>query len=240
MKFKQVNLKEELFAHKKKQIGILDQVSSILSASVKIDEDVLFRLQHGSMEPLMDVSLLDECDAANLFTHQQIGAICVKYNLRFLDSKYFKADFPYAAFQRIKEFELKYGVKIKSFKIVAPSEMFKLEDCNKDPLLFAQLADNKYYLLHQWGNDLVWYRALISYPTKSIYSYFIFMWLPAALIAFGLPFSWLNVAPENDLTLRLWLTVHCFIALFFFIIFLGSTAHKNFSDNSWDSKYYNN
>jgi hypothetical protein len=239
MNFKQVNIKDELFEQKQKSYTVLDQVSSILSASVKLDEDVLYRLQHQAIDPVMDVEIIDETDKENLFTINQIKSICLKYNLRFLDSSYFKSEFPYEAISKIKAFENKYEVKIKNFKVVAPAEVFKLEDCNKDPLLFAQLADNRYYLIHQWGNDLAWYRALVSYPIKSIYSYFIFLWLPAAIIAFCLPFSWLNVAPENEFTLRIWLTVHCFIALFFFIIFLGSTAHKNFSENSWDSKYYN-
>jgi hypothetical protein len=239
MKLKQVNIKTALLDQKLKSSTILDQVSSILSASVKLDEDVLYRLQHQSIEPIMDIEAIDAADQINLFTLNQIKAICLKYNLRFLDSSYFKSSFPYDAISKIKDFENKYEVKVKNFKVIAPAEVFKLEDCNKDPLLFAQLADNRYYLIHQWGNDLAWYRALVSYPIKSIYSYFMFMWLPAAIIAFGIPFNWLNVAHENELSLRLWLTVHTFIALFFFIIFLGSTAHKNFSDNSWDSKYYN-
>ncbi|HRG60119.1 MAG TPA: hypothetical protein PK323_14285 [Bacteroidia bacterium] len=236
---KQINIKDELLAQKLKQESILDQVGAILNANVQLDEDVLYRLQHASIEPLLNVDLLDENEKSNLCTLQQIKTICVKYNLRFLDSTFFKAAFPYEAISKIKAFESKHQIKIKSFKIIAPAEVFQLEDCNKDPLLFAQLADNRYYLIHQWGNDLAWYRGIISYPTKSIYSYFIFMWLPALIIAFGIPFQWLNVAPENELNMRLWLTVHSFIALFFFVIFLGSTAHKNFSDNSWDSKYYN-
>lgn len=239
MNFKQVNIKEALFDQKQKSYTLLDQVSSILSTSVKLDEDVLYRLQHPPVDQILDLNKLDESDQLNLFTIKEIKNICLKYNLRFLDSSYFKAEFPYEAISKIKAFEGKYQVKVKSFKVVAPAEVFKLEDCNKDPLLFAQLADNRYYLIHQWGSDMAWYRALQSFPVKSIYSYFIFMWLPAALVAFGLPFSWLNVAPENEFTLRIWLTVHSFIALFFFVIFLGSTAHKNFSENSWDSKYYN-
>jgi hypothetical protein len=239
MNFKQVNIKTALFEQKEKSYSILDQVSSILSASVKLDEDVLYRLQHHPVDKIIDIEKLDAIDKTNLFTIKEIKNICLKYNLRFLDSSYFKAEFPYEAIAKIKAFEAKYNVKIKNFKVVAPAEVFKLEDCNKDPLLLAQLADNRYYLIHQWGNDLAWYRALVSYPIKSVYSYFIFMWLPAAIIAFGLPFSWLNVSAENELSLRLWLTVHSFIALFFFMIFLGSTAHKNFSENSWDSKYYN-
>lgn len=239
MKFNQVNIKTELLEQKQKNAGLLDQVASILSASIKLDEDVLYRLQHAPIDQIMDVESIEETDKVNIFNLNQIKAICLKYNLRFLDSSYFKSEFPYEAISKIKAFESKYNVKIKTFKVVAPAEVFKLEDCNKDPLLLAQLADNRYYLIHQWGSDLAWYRAIVSYPIKSVYSYFVFMWLPAAIIAFGMPFSWLNVASENEISLRFWLTVHCFIALFFFVIFLGSTAHKNFSENSWDSKYYN-
>jgi hypothetical protein len=239
MNFKQVNIKTALVEQKEKSTNILDHVATILSTSVKLDEDVLYRLQHHPVDQLLDINTLDESDNVNLFTIKEIKTICLKYNLRFLDSSYFKAPFPYDAISKIKAFEEKYNVKIKTFKVVAPAEVFKLEDCNKDPLLFAQLADNRYYLIHQWGNDLAWYRALISYPIKSVYSYFIFMWLPAAIIAFGIPYNWLNVAPDGELSLRVWLTIHSFIALFFFTIFLGSTAHKNFSENSWDSKYYN-
>jgi hypothetical protein len=182
MNFKQVNIKDELFEQKQKSHTVLDQVSSILSASVKLDEDVLYRLQHQAIDPVMDVEIIDETDKENLFTINQIKSICLKYNLRFLDSSYFKSEFPYEAISKIKAFENKYEVKIKNFKVVAPAEVFKLEDCNKDPLLFAQLADNRYYLIHQWGNDLAWYRALVSYPIKSIYSYFIFLtWLIVTL-----------------------------------------------------------
>ena len=239
MKLKQVNIKDELQFQTQKTPTLLDQVADILSTSVKQDEDVLYRLQYAPIAQIMAIDALTEEDKPNLFTSQQIKHICLKYNLRFLDSSYFKSPFPYEAIAKIKAFEHTYAVTIKNFKVIAPAEVFKLEDCNKDPLLFAQLADNRYYLIHQWGNDLAWYRALVSFPVKSVYSYFMFMWLPAAMIAFGIPFSWLNVLPENALNMRLWLTVHSFIALFFFVIFLGSTAHKNFSENSWDSKYYN-
>ncbi|MFN7690691.1 MAG: hypothetical protein ACK5QU_06390, partial [Bacteroidota bacterium] len=108
MKFKQVNIKEELFLQKHKQETILDQVSSILSASVQVDEDVLYRLQHESVEPLLDVETLDAADKEQLFNLNQIKSICLKYNLRFLDSSFFKPSFPYEAISKIKSFESKY------------------------------------------------------------------------------------------------------------------------------------
>lgn len=240
MLFKKINIKNELTEHKENTSkAILQQVAEILSFSVKQDEDIIFRLQQNPSKVLFDWSMIEPNDQKNVFTLEQIKSVCIKYNLRFLDTAYFKADFPYEAILKTKMFEDKYQTKIEHFKLVAPSQVFNLGDCNQDPLLFACLADNKYYLIHQWGSDLSWYRGLISFPIKSVYSFFAFMWLPAALIAFGIPFSWLHTTPEGQLSLRLWLMVYCFITLFFFVIFLGSTTQKNFSDNCWDSKYFN-
>jgi hypothetical protein len=104
MKFNQVNIKTELLEQKQKNAGLLDQVATILSASIKLDEDVLYRLQHAPIEQIMDVASIDETDKVNLFNINQIKAICLKYNLRFLDSSYFKSEFPYEAISKIKAF----------------------------------------------------------------------------------------------------------------------------------------
>ena len=240
MYFDDVNVKNELFKQKNETgNSLLNQVSAILSTSVKKDEEVLYRLQNKPINTIIDSDIIAEEDQKNIFNLSQIKDVCLKYNLRFLDSSYFKPDFPYEAISKIKAFEQKYEVTIKQFKLVAPGEVFKLEDCNKDPLLFAQLAENRYYLIHQWGNDLKWYRAVLSYPFRSIFSFFTFLWLPALIIGFAIPFSWLQVDADLELNFRLYLTVFSFISLFFFSIFLGSTSHKNFSDLTWDSKYYN-
>lgn len=239
MKLKQVNVKDALFNQRKESNSLIEQAIAILNTSVQSDEDVLSRLKYKLDEPLMDTNLIDENDSKNIFNIHEIKSVCIKYNLRFLDSSLFKSEFPYEAIIKIKEFEKKYKVKIKNFKIVAPADVFKLEDCNKDPLLFAQLADNKYYLLHQWGSDLSWYRAIISFPARSIYSYFFFMWIPALIIAFALPFKWLYVNADYELSFRLWFATYTFVILFVFTLFLGSTTNKNFSENCWDSRYYN-
>jgi hypothetical protein len=239
MYFDDINIKNELLKPSNNPNRLLAQVGDILSTSVKKEEDILSRLQQLPVAEIMDIKQLSEQDKKAIFTLEKIEKVCIKYNLRFLDTSFFKSDFPYEAIVKIKEFEVKYNVTIKHFKIIAPANVFKLEDCNEDPLLFAQLADNRYYLIHQWGHDLSWYRGIISYPIRNIYAYFFTMWIPAAAIAFSLPFKWLNVATESELSLRLWLTVHCFLALFFFVIFMASTSHKNFSATTWNSKYYN-
>ena len=75
MNFKQVNIKEALFDQKQKSYTLLDQVSSILSTSVKLDEDVLYRLQHAPVDQILDLNKLDESDQLNLFTIKEIKNI---------------------------------------------------------------------------------------------------------------------------------------------------------------------
>jgi hypothetical protein len=60
MNFKQVNIKEALFDQKQKSNTLLDQVSSILSTSVKLDEDVLYRLQHAPVDQILDLNKLEQ------------------------------------------------------------------------------------------------------------------------------------------------------------------------------------
>lgn len=51
------------------------------------------------------------------------------------------------------------GKPAARFFIVAPATSFELQDRPIDPLLFCELGDDQFYLVHKWGNDLsVWRR----------------------------------------------------------------------------------
>jgi hypothetical protein len=236
--FSRINLLDSLKKERTNEEVLFEEVVDLLENSALKEEDILKRLKDSGNE-ILSISDLDEKEKNDVFTLPEIKKVCVKYRLRFLDSKHFTAEFPYEAILKIKAFEQKYKVKIDNFKIIAPDEVFKLQDINKDPLLFAQLANNKYLLIHQWGKDLAWYRAIKYYPVRSIYAYFNAVWLLAIAIALAIPFDWMKISPEYEIGMRLWLSLHSFIALFFFILFLGSTGRKTFSEDNWNSKYFN-
>lgn len=236
MLFDKVNIKEELI--KERSICLKEEAKKLLDASVKADKDILQRLKDSDEH--IDSSTLHVTDRPDqVYSFSEIERICIRYRLRFLDTKYFKHEFPYDALMQIKEFEKHYNTKIKRFKIIAPDKAFDLQDCNQDPLLFAQLADGRFYLLHQWGNDLSWYRKFLYFPLRSIYTYFYFMLAVATIFAFTVPFEWFQVKADNIMYMRTWFTVHCFIGLFFMGIFLGTIGQKSFSTMNWKSKYMN-
>jgi hypothetical protein len=100
-----------------------------------------------------------------IFHITQIKAIAEKYRLKFLPTKYYKGSVPSELGQVLCDHEVKYGLKISSETsyIMAPSSSFNLEAKPKDPLLFHQLNDDYYLLMHKWGNDLSVFRSLIKY-----------------------------------------------------------------------------
>lgn len=240
MLFNPVNIekalkKERQYLQKNKNQDLMDEVNAILRQSENEDLFILNRIQ-GNASAISEMDCL--FNKEKIYSLSEIKSVCEKYRLRFLDSKYFKGEIPYEAISAIKLLEKKNQIKFNSFKIIAPAGLFKLEDAHQDPLLFASLGNGNYYLIHKWGNDLSWYRKILSYPLRNLYSFFTSIFILSALLSFSVPETWLNM-PMGSLTLRIWLTVHLFIGLSGFSIFLGSTMQKNFSSNVWDSKFFN-
>lgn len=238
MLFPRINLEKELHNVKRRQAAAFDQALQVLEQSANRDRDVLQRLQSSATEE--ETTSLIAPDAENVFTLEQIKTICIRYRLRFLDSKYFKSEYPYEAVLRINEFERQTGNKIEHFKIVAPDQLFNLENINKDPLLFADLGNDRFYLLHKWGNDLAWYKRILAWPLQSFTNYFVALWAVCFLGSFMLPSSILHVFnAESEVYLRIWFTIHLFIGLMGTTLWLGLSYDKSFSNLNWNSKYYN-
>lgn len=238
MIFDKVNITEELKRQRTKFPPLIEEVNELLFKSAQNDEEIVNRLKDIADKNSEEIKIADS-DVQNIYSLKEIQNICITYRLRFLDSKHFKQQFPYDAIARITDFEKRYNTKIQRFKIIAPDKAFDLEDVNQDPLLFAQLGNNTFYLLHQWGTDLAWYRKYLFFPIRNIYTYFYSIIVLAFLFSFSFPFEWLQVQRDNEIYIRLWFAMHCTIGFFFFILFLGAISQSSFSSMSWKSKYFN-
>ena len=178
----------------------------------------------------------DQLEADKIYHINQIKEVCIDYRLRFLDSKYFKGDIPQEAFQKISEMEMRHNLEIKGFKIIAPSKLFKLKD-KDDPLLFAPIGNNYYYLIHKWGNDLHPLRKILMWPFKSIVN--------LALVVFVVSFLTTLLVPEGlfsktNTTAQFWIVFFfMFKCLASVVIFYGFAMGKNFNPAIWNSKYFN-
>ena len=237
MIFSGINIKNELIRHPSNQSDLLKDVNELLSNEHEKDREILSQLKKRNSDSNISIS---KVDSENIFSIDDIRHICIRYRLRFLDSGHFKSEYPYDAISEIKAFEKKYDVKIESFKIIAPSEAFDLENINKDPLLFAQLSENNYYLLHQWGTDLKWHRKLLAWPVQNLKHMLLFLIAIGILFSFSLPESIINVVNfQSSMYLRIWLSIHIFIGLTGLTLWAGLSFDKTFSEINWNSKFYN-
>jgi hypothetical protein len=229
MNLKTVDLEKELQSLKRRdnKKNLLKEAESLLEDAQAKDEAILENLQEGGTIYLEDESLLDP---DRIYDIDQIRKICLKYRLRFLDSKVFKGDIPYEAITKIKQLEKESGQELQNFKIVAPKELFKLEDKDSDPLLFLELKDGRYYFIHKWGGELNRLRAFLAFPLRSFMHMFWFLAAVAVLFSMAIP------TPSIDVFL--FLTVHSFIAICGIACMLVFSLRENFSSVEWDSKYF--
>lgn len=238
MLFKKTNVEEKLRNYRDKVIHsntILEQVSYILkthvSPQVKIQNEL-----HNSKGNSTNNFNIDILESDRIYHVSHIKKICIDYRLRFLDTKYFKGKIPLEAILEIKKLEKEHQIQIQGFKIIAPSKVFKLKNAD-DPLLFAPLGNDYFYLIHKWGNDLHPLRKLLVLPFKNFFN------LTALIIAMSYVITELLpmrlFAKDGDSSMFWLLFIFIFKMVAGITLFYGIALGKNFNYAIWNSKYFN-
>ena len=231
------NLEVQLQKSREKRISpenILQQVQDIFQAETRKDDEILKEIQNGDSG--FNNFNLDLLESGRIFHLSDIEKLCIDYRLRFLDSTYFKGKIPYEALSRIKALEKEQQITLKGFKIVAPSKLFKLENAD-DPLLFAPMGNDYFYLIHKWGNDLHPFRKLMMWPFKHLENFIVLLLVLSLLIALSIPDGLFS--PQQTTTQFLMIFFFAFKWVAGLSIFFGFKKGKNFSSAIWRSKYYN-
>ena len=175
-------------------------------------------------------------DTSRIYHLDHIKKLCIDYRLRFLDTKYFKSKFPDEAISEIKGLEDKHQTELKGFKIIAPSKLFKLENAD-DPVLFAPMGNDYFYLIHKWGNDL--------HPLRKYFMWFFKGFENLVLLTFLISLFLTFIVPDGLFGKEYSVSNFLMIFLFMFksvaavVIFYGFALGKNFNTAIWNSKYYN-
>lgn len=234
MLLKKTNIQERLLSHRNKTRNgeaILAQVKAFLEVD---EEDKILKSLHKltpSAENKFDFDLLE---TDRIFHLNDIEKICVNYRLRFLDSKYFKGKIPEKAIATIKNLEFQHDIDLQGFKVMAPSKLFVLKKVD-DPLLFAPMGNDYFYLIHKWGNDLHPLRKWMMWPFKS-FENLIFAILVSSILA-----TWL--VPNGLFSKKQTLSQDLMVFLFMFksiaaiVLFYAFALGKNFNTAIWQSQY---
>ena len=177
---------------------------------------------------------LNKLNNENIFHINTIKSTCIDYRLRFLDIKYFKGEIPLEAIEKIKQMEIDHNKKLNSFKIMAPTIMFRLKKTD-DPLLFIPIGSNYFYLIHKWGNDLAPLRKIRMWPFRSITNLLLTLLFLSYFVTLITPISIFTKNPNSS---GFWiLFLFMFKALVSIVLFLGVALGKNFNPKIWNSKY---
>ena len=237
MLLKKTDIKAELLKNKSvfEKSTILAQVTAVLNThdtpEIRIHKEFDKKTKTERNQFVFELLESDK-----IFHIDQIKETCIDFRLRFLDSKYFKGTIPKSAVQQIKKLEESHNTKLKGFKIMAPSKLFKLED-KDDPLLFAPIGNGYYYLIHKWGNDLHPFRKVLVWPFKNIVNLAFFVFLISYLCALLIPEGLFSRSSGSSEFLIVFFFV--FKSLAAVVVYYGFAMGKNFNPAIWNSKYFN-
>lgn len=236
--FSRTNIEIQLSKYRSKRIDeqdIIDEVQRIFLENEEKRQEIFLSLtkKFSEVENHFNFDLLK---SEHIFHIDDIENLCINYRLRFLDSHYFKGDFPEEAISKIRQLEKEHDIVLRNFKIVAPAKLLKLENAD-DPLLFAPMGNDYYYLIHKWGKDLLPFRKLLMWPYKSFDNLVFTVVVLSILLTSIAPMHWLT--PHAGIGEYLFLAFFIFTGMGGMVILYGFSKGKNFNGVIWNSKYYN-
>lgn len=239
--FRNVNLKEAL--EKERELlkdpavsRFVFSVFDILNEEVYDEHQIRRRLRQQNVEQSLVFShFLEE---ERIFNRGEIRQLCIKYRLRFLDTRHFKSELPYEAVRKIKHLEADTGFRFDDFCMIAPAQMFELKDCADDPLLFASLGGDRYYLIHQWGDDLSWSRKLKAFPFRNKVTMALSVGSIALLMSIFIPTAFIKQTVLTDATMARVAFFTWMLALIVAgVAYLGMRRFKGFSERNWNREF---
>ena len=236
MFLKRTNIQEKLILAKRRDASA-DQLLNEVYLLLNKDEDAQQRIDLNiqSKEAVVNNDFnIDLLETAGIYHIRHIKKIAIDYRLRFLDSHYFKGEIPSEAISKIKRLEEDHELEIKGFKILAPSKLFKLKD-RDDPILFAPIGNDYYYLIHKWGRDLHPLRKLLMWPFKSIVNLIAVVMAISYLVTLLVPNGLFS---KESSSFQFWVIFFfMFKCIASIVIFYGFALGKNFNPSIWNSKY---
>ena len=176
----------------------------------------------------------DRLETHRIFHLNQIKKVCVDYRLRFLDLKYFKGNIPADGIEKITRLEKEHQTTLEVFKVMAPSVLFRLKKTD-DPLLFAPLGNDYFYLIHKWGDDLSFLRKAWAWPFKNIWNLLVTILIISFLATLITPYQIFTKTPTSS---TFWLLYFfMFKAIASIVLFYGFALGKNFNPAIWNNRY---
>ncbi|HET8837412.1 MAG TPA: hypothetical protein VFM82_00280 [Flavobacteriaceae bacterium] len=232
------NIERQLEKSRRRRIGsesILNEVNSIFAENEFQRKKIHENLWNAGAEVANDFQI-EKLDLDRIYHIEDIKKLCINYRLRFVDAHYFKKEFPEEAITKIRILEKEHGVELNNFKLVAPAKLLKLENAD-DPLLFAPMGNDFFYLVHKWGNDLHPLRKWAMWPFRDLENLVFAVFVFSLILTFLTPLHF--IVDDPGVREKIILFMFVFNWTGGMVLLIGIGKGKNVNSEIWNSKYYN-
>ena len=239
MLIERTNLQLQLENLRKREISeekLLKEVREILSSRRETTRELAERITSGSEGGDENDFNIDLLESRRIFHISQIKKICIDYRLRFLSTSYYKEDLPSEAIAAVRELEKEHSTSLKGFKMIAPAKFFRLENAD-DPMLFAPIGNDYFYLIHKWGTDLHPLRKLAVWPLKNLENLIFFSFISSFFLSFIIREVFFSRFQSTSEFIVIFM--YTFKSVVGLVFFFGISIGKNFSSGNWNSKFFN-
>lgn len=220
------------------QEQFLAAVNGILEGEHSRDEMLRALVQSANEDHINRIPGLEE---DRIYHTGAIRRMCVKYRLRFLPARHFKGVLPLPVIHELRRLQRWTDGPLGGFMVMAPTSRFRLCDGEGDPLLFARVGAERYYLVYKWGNDLTRLRACLNWPFRTWRHLAAGVLLLSLLMAMSVPNGLITNDPQMG-----WWGAHRVLFVFWsvmvcasFTVFGWFTFLGQFSSEEWRSRHFN-
>lgn len=239
------------------EVEVITEANRLLAEKGQEDYDMLRSMGlHHNVQAAIELKgrKLDEekleKQYGKIYSVNDIKKIACRYALKFLRSDSYKGSVDAELMQKMREFSRDTGVELtpwslqNNFYIMAPPNMFHLEDRPKppvaviprgaidyDPIVFYKIDEGHYRMIHQWGKDLSLWRAFVGWKYTHGFNYFLvwfsLIFLPMFTVLNWMAPSWYWLIPS---------VATAFLITVRRIAGAGENAEVDLWDGIWDNK----
>lgn len=240
--FSSVDIEEELVKTRQKHAqGIYNlkkQVDEAKAQNGSADEFIVKRLRSAPKPGRLQIEST-VLDKNKVFSKDDIRSLCIHYRYRFLDGKFFKMkDLTPEASATIKSIEKELGSEIGQVKVVSTYKNFRSGDIDNKSLLFAQIDEDNFYLVHKSTGSVSGFKKALAFPMRSIWALLLCLIIICLPFMFILPAILFKTPEEVQYYQTFYMAAFC-ITTVFVAVFGGFSFYKSFSRANWNSYYLN-
>jgi hypothetical protein len=236
--FRDVDIGRKLWVNREKNRRMEDAVVAetrrILNRDLLSEKKILENL--GQYNRSFGLVSEEQAGVSAVYSLQEIKKVSVIYRLKFLETKFFKREIPYEAVLKIKDHNRQFGKELNQFRILAPTDVFNKSAKETTALLFACTEDDNYFLIHQWGKPLKWWRKILYWPLRSLETLLITVFMFTLTVTLSLPTWVITLDPRAEYWsgYRVAAFLHIFIFNMGFTTFIAFAFTRNFSSSIWN------